>query len=181
MEKKEILKKIADLEYTFFSKLKMLNQECDRERTFKFMRIARFYPFSQETLEAYLNDLENARLRGDNPLYKKYRCIEMGSTWLDEDKRKLIEQILQIETNWIKELREKYPHVIRDSVNEFRRYLECELSTFSPITLERYLKDVSLAYQEGRNLGYESYLYTFSQLGYKSLEDVERKMRENDK
>lgn len=171
----EVLKEIAEREYRFFERLQPTNSECKREKTFKFMRISRFYLYSLETLLSYLNDLIEAEKEGRNPLYEKYACME-GRLEISEDKRGLIERIVQIEKSWIEELHGKYPHAIENKP-EFQRYLACELSTFSVQTLERYLEDVERAKEAGKNLALESYLYTFSRLGYSSLEDVEEKFK----
>jgi len=175
-EKREMLKKIADLEYQFLSKINATNPECKREATFKFMRISRFYPYSEEVLLSYMEDLERARKEGRNPLYEKYACME-GKVNVAEEKREIIEKIVEIEKSWINELHKKYPHVIEDRGKDFQKYLSCELSTFSLRTLKSYLEDVERAAKMGRNLALESYHYTFSQLGYSSLEEVEEKLK----
>ncbi len=54
LNKEDLLRKIAEKEYQFFSEINAENPECKRENTFKIMRISRFYPFSEDTLLSYL-------------------------------------------------------------------------------------------------------------------------------
>ncbi len=176
MDKGELLKRIAEKEYAFFSRLRIENRECERERTFKFMRIARFYPYSTETLLSYLRDLENAERENHNPLLEKYACIE-GKRDIPKENMELLQKIVDIEAAWIRELHLSYPHAIQDVSAEFQRYLLCELATFSQDTLRSYMEDLERALKRGKNLAYESYLYTFTQLGYSSLEEVEERMK----
>ena len=178
MEKEEILRKIADMEYQLFSRINATNPDCKREGTFKFMRIARFYPLSEDTLLSYLRDLEEASRRGKNPLWEKYACMEGRISVGDEEKRGIINKIVEIEKGWVEELHRKYPHVV-ELKEDFSKYLGCELATFSISTLKKYLNDLYLALKQRRNLAYESYQYTFSHLGYHSLEEVENKMKDD--
>ena len=177
MEKDELLRKIAEKELQFFLKLNAKNPECKKEDTFKFMRIARFYPYSFLTLSSYFQDLEKYERERKNPLWEKYRCME-GKISIPQEKMEILRKIVDIETLWILELHKKYPHAIQSKDEDFQRYLMCELSTFSLNTLVFYLSDIEHAMEEGRNLAYESYLYTFTNLGYSSLDEVEEKMRE---
>jgi len=169
VEKEELLKRIVDLEYQMFEKLKTKNEECKRRSTFEIMRKSRFYPLSEETLGSYIHDLEAAILHSQNLFAVKYRCIELGSFGEDE----LVKEIVKIEVQWMKELKNEYPHVIENKIEYFERYLKCELLTFSRYTLESYYKDVMNMKKKGLNMAEISYLYLFKQIGYNSLEEVE--------
>lgn len=100
---------------------------------------------------------------------------------LDEEHQILIQKIMEIETKWQNELREKYPNIFKDNKARskglnFEKYLKCELETYSPLTIEYYYRDVSNAEKVGRNLSLEGYEYMFKELNYNSLEEVNKKI-----
>ncbi len=167
MKKEKLLERIANLGYEMFERLKMKNEECRKENTFKLMRKARFYPLSEETLGSYIQDLENALIHSQNLLAVKYKCMELGPV-SDE----MVDKIAKIEVEWMKELRSKYPNIVKDKIEDFERYLRCELLTFSKYTLEKYYQDILSMKKMGINMAEASYLYLFKRIGYESLEEV---------
>jgi hypothetical protein len=169
VEKEELLDRIVELEYEMFDKLKTKNEECKRKGTFALMRKSRFYPLSEGTLKSYIHDLEVALLHNQNLLAVKYKCIELGSFVKDE----LVEEIVKIEVEWMRELKNRYPHIIENKIEDFERYLRCELLTFSSSTLESYYMDVKGLKEKSLNMAEISYLYLFKRIGYNSLEEVE--------
>ncbi|AGB04753.1 hypothetical protein AciM339_0878 [Aciduliprofundum sp. MAR08-339] len=168
MNKDELLEKIVKLEYQMFEQLKTNNEECKRKNTFFLMRKARFYPLSEKTLNMYLEDLKEAEVRGENPLLMKYRCMEMGIFRAGE----MIEDIVKIESEWMAELMKKYPHVFAKRIEDFERYLRCELLTFSVETLKGYYGDVRNMKRMGVNMAELSYEYLFRKMGYGSIREV---------
>ena len=72
-------------------------------------------------------------------------------------------------------MEKKYPSTFRDR-GDFASgvYLRSELETYSDQTLELYFKDISNALKEGRNLTAERYTFLFKQIGYNSIDDMER-------
>lgn len=122
MSKEKMLERIANLEYEMFERLKMKNEECRKENTFKLMRKARFYPLSEETLSSYIQDLEIALMHSQNLLALKYKCIEFG--FMSDE---IADKIVKIEVEWMKELKRKYPRIVKDEIEDFERYLKCEL------------------------------------------------------
>ena len=167
MDKEKLLERIANLEYKMFERLKMKNEECRKESTFKLMRKARFYPLSEETLRSYIQDLETASMHSQNLLALKYKCIDLG--FMSDE---VVDEIVKIEVEWMEELKKKYPNIVKDEVEDFERYLKCELLTFSNYTLEKYYQDILDMKKRGINMAELSYLYLFKHIGYDSLEEV---------
>ncbi|MCD6420265.1 MAG: DUF4125 family protein [Synergistetes bacterium] len=175
MDKESLLKEIADVEYNFFKRINMENEECKREKTFKRMRMVRFYPLSVNTLESYLNDLKMASVSNTNPLREKYICIDKHLPV----ENPLIDRIVEIESGWMNELREKYPHIFVNKGDEFKTYLKCELTTFSKETLKLYHEDVANMKDNGTNMAEVSYTYLFEKIGYNSLQEAEESQKSN--
>jgi len=168
--KENLLEKIANMEYEFFKNLNMENEECRKEKTFKLMRMSRFYPFSEDTLESYIEDLRKALEEGENLMLLKYRCIEGGLLQGGE----LIEEIVEIESQWMRDLRRRYPRAFANRIEDFERYLRCELLTFSPETLKKYHREVLEAKEKGINMAEMAYVYLFRSIGYEGIEDAEK-------
>ena len=175
VDKEGLLKEIANVEYNFFKRINMENEECKREKTFKRMRIVRFYPLSVNTLESYLNDLKMASVNNTNPLREKYICIDKHLPV----ENPLIDRIVEIESRWMNELREKYPHIFVNKGDEFKTYLKCELATFSKETLKLYHEDVANMKDNGINMAEVSYTYLFKKIGYNSLQEAEESQKSN--
>ncbi len=173
--KKELIKEIVDEEYRMFKSLFIKNSDrCkDNPKTFKLVRWAYFSVLSNETLQSYLNDLKEARKHGRNLLEEKYARMDELIPQIKENP--LIDEIVTIRLNWMKELASKYPHVFEMNEKSFANYLRSELETYSDRTLELIYKDLKEALKRGRNLLKDQYEYIFSKIGYNSLEEVERK------
>jgi hypothetical protein len=75
----------------------------------------------------------------------------------------------------MRELSQKYPHSFKGGSGSFELYLSSELETYSDETLKLYFGDVSRAEKEGRNLAEERYTTLSQQIGYSSINDMERK------
>ncbi len=173
--KEELLREIAEKEYLMFQRLKMENEECRKEKTFKLMRMARFYPLSEDTLKSYLQDLESALSSGENLMALKYKCMGGGIIHAGD----MLEEIVKIESEWMQDLKRKYPRAFANKIEDFERYLRCELLTFSVNTLKLYHRDVEEANKRGRNLAEVSYVYLFRKIGYSGIEEVEKSRLES--
>ena len=143
----------------------------EQPETFKLMRGAGFHVLSLETLESYLQDLQEAIGEDQNLVSLKYARIDDLIPCLNDSH--LITEIVEIEERWLKELEKKYPLTFRSRADFAAGiYLRSELETYSDRTLELYLKDITKAMSAGRNLTEERYTYLFKQLGYNSIEDM---------
>lgn len=176
-DKKTLIERILEIEIEMFKKVKTSEQSLCKERsdTFKAMRRMGHSVLSLETLRSYFVDLQKAKNKGRNLMTEKY--ARMDNTIRPIKTNEAIGSIVKIESDWMKKLSEKYPHIFRNS-GDFGRYLGCELETYSDKTLDLYLRDVSQAEKEGRNLVGESYTTLFQQIGYRSIAESEKSARD---
>jgi hypothetical protein len=174
----ELLRDIVAIELRMFLTVQTAAPTTCQEQpeTFKLMRRAGFHVLSPETLESYLQDLQEALEEDSNLITLKYARIDELIPCLNNNPA--IGKIVDIEERWFKELEQKYPLTFRNRA-EFAAgtYLRSELETYSDHTLELYLKDVTKALHEGRNLTAERYTYLFKQLGYNSIDDMEHERK----
>jgi hypothetical protein len=73
------------------------------------------------------------------------------------------------------ELSQKYPRNFMGGSGSFELDLSSELETYSDETLKLYFSDISRAEKEGRNIAEERYTKLSQQIGYSSINDMERK------
>ncbi|MFX1552964.1 MAG: DUF4125 family protein [Promethearchaeota archaeon] len=176
MNREELSKKIIEIELDMFEQVKTSEPSLckDHPDTFKVMRGMPHSSLSNETLESYLEDLYKAKTEGRNLLTEKYARMDNRIPPLKINP--IIDNIVEIGTRWMKELSEKYPHTFKGGPG-FKIYLSSELETYSDKTLELYFKDISKGEKEGRNLAEEQYTALFQQIGYSSIDEVEKKSR----
>ena len=176
----ELLKKIISIELRMFMTVQTSGPTTCQEQpeAFKLTRKAGFYVLSHETLESYINDLQEAMEENRNLIELKYARIDGLILPLSDNP--LIEKIVEVEERWLKELEKKYPSTFQGRADFATGvYLRSELETYSDHTLELYYKDISQALGEGRNLTAERYTYLFKQIGYNSIEDMERERKQS--
>ncbi len=176
--REELLREITDIELRMFLAIEPTVPSACQEQpeTFKLMRKAGFYVLSNETLESYLEDLQEALEENRNAMELKYARIDDLIPCLNNNP--IIDKIVEVEGRWLKELAERYPLTFKGRAEYAAGvYLRSELETYSDETLESYFKDVSKAMEEGRNLTEERYAFIFQQTGYDSIDDVERERK----
>jgi hypothetical protein len=176
ISREELLKSIIEIELDMFEKVKTAEPSLckDRPETFKVMRGMTHSGLSTETLKSYLEDLRKAKAEGRNLLTEKYARMDNRIPPLKTNP--IIDDIVEIEARWMKELLEKYPHTFEGG-SDFKIYLSSELETYSDQTLELYFEDVSKAQKEETNLVEEQYTKLFQKMGYDSIAEVEEKAR----
>jgi hypothetical protein len=171
----ELVQEIISIELRMFLTVQTAGPTTCQEQpeTFKLMRRAGFHVLSTETLESYIQDLEEALDEDRNLVTLKYARIDELIPCLNDNP--IIGKIVEIEERWLKELEKRYPLTFRNRADFAAGiYLRSELETYSDRTLELYLKDLTKALDEGRNLTAERYTYLFKQLGYNSIDDMEQ-------
>ena len=174
----ELVREIISIELRMFLTVQTSGPTTCQEQpeTFKLMRRAGFHVLSIETLESYLQDLEEALDENRNLVTLKYARIDELIPCLNDNP--IIGKIVEIEERWFKELEKKYPSTFRNRADfAAGTYLRSELETYSNRTLELYLKDLTKALYEGINLTTERYTYLFKQLGYNSIDDMEQERK----
>ena len=176
MNREELSKNIIEIELDMFEQVRTAEPSLckDQPETFKVMRGMSHSSLSTETLESYLEDLHKAKSEGRNLLTEKYARMDNRIPPLKTNP--IIDDIVEIEARWVKELSEKYPHTFKGGLG-FKIYLSSELETYSDKTLELYFEDMSKGEKEGRNLAEEQYTILFQKLGYSSIDEVEKKAR----
>jgi len=173
-DREELLREITDIELRMFLVIEpSIPSACQEQpETFKLMRKASFYVLSNETLESYLKDIQEALEENRNLMELKYARIDDLISCLNNNP--IIDRIVEAEGRWLKELAERYPLTFKGRADYAAGvYLHSELETYSNKTLELYFKDVSKAMEEGRNLTEERYTFIFQQAGYDSIDNVE--------
>ena len=176
---KELLDEIIEIELDMFQRVRTAQPSLCKERpeTFKAMRGMTCSVLSTETLESYLEDLQKAKAEGGNLLTEKY--ARMDNLIPPLKTTPIIDDIVEVEDRWMKELSEKYPHTFRGGLG-FKVYLRCELETYSGKTLKLYSKDVSKAKKEGKNLAEERYTTLFQQIGFGSIAEADEQAKAQD-
>ena len=175
-DRSALIDRILAIELDMFEQVRTeepsLCQECPG--VFRTMRGTSHSVLSTETMASYLKDLQEASAEGRNLMTEKYARMDERIPTLKLSQT--IDDIVEIESRWMKELSRKYPNSFRGGEG-FRRYLSCELETYSDRTLELYRRDVFAADKEGSNLAEEAYIKLFQQLGYGSIAEVEERAR----
>ena len=177
--REQLFKEITDIELRMFLSVLTASPSACQEQpdTFKLMRTGSFYVLSDETLESYLNDLQEALEENRNLVELKYARIDDLIPCLNSSP--LIYKIVDIESSWMKKLAAKYPLSFKGRTEYSAGvYLRSELETFSDKTLELYFKDISRAVEDGRNLTEERYTFIFQQIGYNSIDEMEKERQQ---
>lgn len=177
-KREELLNKIIEIELRMFEQVRTSEPSLckDRPETFRAMRGMTHSVLSTKTLHSYLEDLQRAKAEGRNLLSEKYARMDNRIPPLKVNP--LINDIVELESGWMRELSQKYPRSFRGGSGSFELYLSNELETYSDDTLQLYFADVSRAEKEGRNLAEERYTKLSQQIGYSSIDEMERKREE---
>ena len=175
--KKELLKKIVEIEYQMFENVRTNQPSLCQENpgAFKLMREMNHSVLSYKTLQSYLNDLKDAKLKDRNLMTEKYAL--MGNLIPPLKNNPLIQEIDSIESEWMNNLSKQYPLSITHKPNYFSKYLSCELETYSDKSIELYFKDVQTAKKNGVSLVKDKFEYLAKKLGYSSLKELESKRK----
>lgn len=201
--KDELVDTIVDLEWRAFDKV--INEggraNCqDDWTTFSIMRKSQYLTWSEEMLESYINDFEEATKAGWNLITEKYGRMEASTApekyaqiedslpKRDEKTRSIVEEIVKIQVGFMEELAEEYPHVAGSARSihtyedtpfntSYETYLRGELLTYSQETLGLYGQYVVGYVQAGRNIAYDTMTNSAHLYGYNSLDELEDRMK----
>ncbi|MBI9085757.1 MAG: DUF4125 family protein [Desulfobacterales bacterium] len=185
VKKQELIQKIIDRELHMFLNVPARESASCQEnpRAFRFYRGVSFSVWSEAALESYLDDLTRADAKGLNLLTLKYARMENSIPPLSENP--LIDQIVEIEIAWIKELAAKYPnlHSRGRPIDEggsmgtsVKTYLRGELETYSDDTLALYYQNQIEFLERKENLPEKVLLATVVGAGYGSLQEAEDRL-----
>ena len=173
-----LLQQIVGIEWRMFLAVETsIPSACQEQpETFRLMRKASFCVLSNETLEAYLRDLQEGLDENRNLMTLKYARIDNMIPPLSADP--MIDRIVEVEGGWLRDLAKRYPLTFKGRTDYAAGvYLRSELETYSSETLQAYWRDVQRAVEQGRNLTAERYTYVFQNTGYASIDDVERERK----
>ncbi len=183
-ENESLINRILKRELNMFLTVPTLQRASCQEdpEMFKVVRGSQFITWSGETLDSYLQDLKSAKKNNINLMTQKY--ARMGNLIDKIKENPVMDEIVEIEIEWQKEMFEKFPCLMggaralrssedTPSATSFETYLRGELETYSDMTLIFLLKDVKGYSEKNENMMIKTHLHMVKQLGYASLEDAE--------
>jgi hypothetical protein len=191
-DKERLIKEILEIELGMFRAVPTQEPaSCQQDpEGFHMTRAAQFSVWSERTLASYRDDLEEAAAQGRNLMTLKYARMENLIPKLHEDAmvHNLIEQIVAIQVEWQKEMRAKYPYLMKRGrplqegeeglqTTSFVKYLRGELETYSADTLGHLYQDVTTSYSDDRNMTEAIYQHMVKSWGYASIEEAEAAAR----
>jgi hypothetical protein len=174
--------RVLDLEWEMFSQVRASRPVACQHApdSFRSVRGSLFATWTCSMLASYEADLLRAKQQGRNLLTEKYARMDDFIPPLNVNP--LIEVIVDIETDWQRQLEMLYPALFErccrqtDRANngsDFSVYLRSELETYSETTLDLYYDNVKAALSEGRNLAIEALDQLVTAAGYRDLSEAE--------
>ncbi|MCR5799632.1 MAG: DUF4125 family protein [Lachnospiraceae bacterium] len=198
----ELVDRIAEEEWAAFDKV--INEggraSCQDDReTFMIMRKSQYMTWTDEMLESFIADFENAKQAGWNLITEKYGRMEESTApeeyakikdslpERDEKTRAIVEEIVKIQVGCMEDLATLYPNVATSarSIHTFEdtpwntsyeTYLRGELLTYSPETLALYGEYIVGYVKNEKNPAMEIMTNTAHLYGYRSLDELEKKL-----
>ena len=198
----ELAKDIAETEFSAFDKVRNAGGRAscqDDWFTFSIMRKSQYLTWNRTMLLQYLYDFKREFSRGHNLIEEKYgRMMESTAPQeyerikehfpkLSEQKKQIIEAVVQLQVGWMEEFEQNYPtlagnarsiHTTEDNLynTSYETYLRGEISTYSDKMLELYGRYVVEYAKNGENLTYAIMRNSVDMYGYHSLEEAEEQM-----
>lgn len=199
-QREQLIFDIASMEWEYFQQVRNTGGRAscqDDPDTFFKMRMSQWMVYSDEVLESYKDDLQQATQEGRNPVFEKYARM-METTYPQEyeqikgylpevskKKAEMVERLAKLHVEWDRWMLVHYPNIRQngrvltageDSTVEgssSESYLRGELLSCSDRTVELILKDAEEAYEKGDNLLKEIIANETAFYGYQSLEAAE--------
>lgn len=194
---------IAEVEFEAFDKVKNAGGRADCQNdwaTFSIMRKSQYMTYNRTMLIQYMYDFTREYARGHNLIEEKYgrmmestapveyEAIKDNFPIITPEKKAIIEQIVQMQVDWMEEFAGEYPALadnarsIRSSEDNiantsYETYLRGEISTYSDKMLELYGRYVVEYARNGKNLTYAIMENSVHLYGYKDLDAAERFMK----
>ena len=199
MDQQKIIDDICALEWEMFSCVNNAGGKADCQQDpvfFKKMRVCQFENWNAPLLESYRNDLVEARQTGRNLLTEKYAWmmswthpeefarIRPSLPQISQEKRELVEKIVNIQLPWEEEVDRRYPYMrahgrpltqdeSRSRIASFEVYLSGELLSYSEKTLHAYVDWLNQLLLGGRNMALMVAESTARSYGFPSLAEAE--------
>lgn len=203
-DRKEKTEALVQTEWEAFQRVQNAGGRAacqDDHETFTAMRRSQFSAWTEEMIDSWQQDLEDARTDGRNLLAEKYAWM-MQSTAPEEFERirhllpeeeegrkEIIEKITAREVAWMLEYKKEYPclaagnRVIRSGEDtpyetSFETYLRGELHTYSMRTLGLYRDRIDELEDAGENLAFLTMGAMVREYGYRDLAHAEKLLAE---
>ena len=190
----DIIDEIVKLEFEAFDKVENEGgrAECQNDWPFFYvMRKSQYLTWTDEMLLCIRNLWLENKAKGWNMITEKYGRM-MENTSLEEYKklekyfppksdatRAIVNQIVQIQVEWMKDFASKYPKLAsqaRDNTS-YETYLRGELLTYSEQLIKMYARFVVDLYREGKNLAQMTIENTAHMQGFSSLDEAESSIK----
>lgn len=197
----ELVETIVALEWEAFDKTQNEGGRAscqDDWETFSIMRKSQYMTWTNEMLESFVNDFQEANARGWNLITEKYARMEISTapeeyariknTLPERDDKQLsiVEEIVKIQVGFMESFADDYPntaaqarsiHTYEDTPynTSYETYLRGELQTYSPETLSLYGQYVISYVKQEKNLVCEIMNNTAHLYGYSSIEEMEKR------
>ncbi len=179
MDKEQIITEILHYELSMFLGVPNENKQesCQQyPNAFTVMRKVSHIVQNTDYLSSYLEDLQQAALDNRNLMIEKYALMAAAS--IDSiPKDSLYHKIIAQEQIWRAEMQKLYPHILKNSEQDFTLYLYCELQTLSEKTLKLYYENIAEAVKANKNLVMERYEALMKFLGYSGLAEKEQQLK----
>jgi hypothetical protein len=152
----------------------------DDPETFRQVRSSIYQLWPTKLLAAYLIELKSAKRRGRNLVTEKY--ARMDNLIPPINTNPVIDKIVDVESKWQQEIRERYPALYARSCRStdqsggdtnFSVYLRCELETYGDTALGLYYEWVELARRSGMNYSLSMLNHIVLKSGFKDIEEAE--------
>jgi hypothetical protein len=181
-ERARFMQEILDREWEMLQEVKSATPaSCQNSPdTFRQVRGSIFQLWTAELLAAYLMELTRARRLGRNLLTEKY--ARMDNLIAPLTTNPAIDKIVEIETQWQEDIRQKYPALYQrtcrstdetgDGMN-FSVYLKCELETYGDTAIDLYFDWVHQARQLGLNYSLTMLNHIVLKSGFKDIDEAE--------
>lgn len=185
----ELIQEIIEAELQMFLSVRAREPvSCQQDpEGFRMSRTAQFSVWSDQALASYREDLKKATEQGRNLMTLKYARMEDLIPKLHDDilVDNLIDQIVNIEVEWQREVVAKYPYLMKRGrplndgeeglqTTSFVNYLRAELETYSADTLAHLYRDVSESQDRNQNMAVAVYENMVKIYGHASIEEAEK-------
>lgn len=203
LTKEDLVERIVALEWAAFDKVDNLGGRAgcqDDESTFTIMRKSQYLTWPKELLLSFYIDFIEANDNGWNLITEKYgRMMESTAPQeydnikdrfpeCSEQKRAIINQIADIQVDWMETFAKNYPcmagnaRTIRSETDHiyntsYETYLKGELMTYSDRTLGLYGQWIVDLKQKNQNLAEQIMTNTALLYGYDSLDAAENALK----
>ena len=198
----QLVDTIAKAEFEAFDKVRNKGGRASCQNdwyTFYRMRKSQYLTWNRSLLIQYLYDFTDNYKRGRNLIEEKYgrmmestapdEYVKIASHFpvLSEEKKQIIEAIVQIQVGFMEEFAKEYPtlagnartiHTGDDTSfdTSYETYLRGEISTYSDKMLTLYGRFVAGISTEGRNLAQMTMENSVHLYGYENLKEADKAM-----